>query len=252
MPRAPRFELRWETIPMRDPRLGRLAAPEPRPGFHDELWERVEAAERAATRRWRRTSVALAVLALSAIAAATALAASLASSGRASVIDRTLSCATTLQGQRPVVWVQANVKTRQIPVASLAVLTVPGGDVVIAGAPRQTTQQLSVAAAKNGFGVDDGACAPSSRHVPLAAAGLSASTTITTTFLGSFWQTCPIADRARADRALLHVHVTLADGVPTRAQLAVRNETTNKPIAYVVWTPTRVSSFFAQSCKLFH
>jgi hypothetical protein len=237
---------------MRDPRLGRLAAPQPRPSFHDELWERVEAAERAATRRWRRTSIALAVVAVSAVVAATALAATLASSPHESVIGETLSCATTLQGQRPVVSVQANVKTRQIPVASLAVLTTPGGDVVVAGSPNQVSQQLAVAAAKDGFGVDDATCAPSHRRVPLAAAGLPASTTITTTFLGSFWQSCAIADRARADRALLHVHVTLAGGVPTRAELAIRNEATNKPIAYVVWTPTRVSSFFAQSCKVFH
>ena len=237
---------------MRDPRLGRLAAPQPRPGFHDELWERVEAAERAATRRWRRTSIALAVVAVSAVAAATALAATLTSSQRASVIDETLSCATTLQGQRPLIWVQAHVKTRQIPVAGFDVETTPGGNSVVAGAPNAVTQQLAVAAAKDGFGVDDVTCAPSHRRVQLAAAGLPASTTITTTFIGSFWESCAIADRARADRALLHVHVTLADGVPTRAQLAVRNEATNKPIAYVVWTPTRVSSFFAQACKVFH
>ncbi len=237
---------------MRDPRLGRLAAPEPRPGFHDELWERVEAAERAATRRWRRASIALGVVAVSAVAAATALAATLASSAHTSVIDQTLSCATTLQGQRPVIWVQANVKTRQIPVAGFDVMTVPGGDVAVAGSPNQTSQQLAVAAAKDGFGVDDATCAPSTRRIPLAASGLPASTTITTTFIGSFWESCAIADRARADRALLHVHVTLADGVPVRAQLAIRNEATGGPIAYVVWTPMRVSSFFAQSCKVFH
>lgn len=234
---------------MRDPRLGRLAAPEPRPGFHDELWERVEAAERAATRRWRRTSIALAVVAVSAVAAATALAATLASSQRTSVIDKTLSCATELQGQRPVIWVQANVKTQQIPVASLEVLTTPDTN---SAATSPASQQLAVAAAKDGFGVDDATCAPSHRRVPLAASGLPASTTITTTFLGSFWQSCAIADRAHADRVLLHVHVTLAGGVPTRAELAVRNEATNKAIGYIVWTATRVSSFFAQTCKLYH
>ena len=234
---------------MRERRLDRLAAPPARPGFREELWERVEAAERAATRRWRRLSVALAVVAAFAVAGATALAATLVSSKSPSAIDKTLSCTTSLQGQRPVIWVQANLKSRLIPVSSVDVLTNPAANSVVAGQQTQQSQQLAVAAAKDGIGIDDVTCVPSTRRVPLARSGLHAAPTITTTFIGSLWQSCVLANRPRADRALLHVHVTLSGGIPTNAELAVRNEVTNAPVAYVVWTPTRVVSYFAATCK---
>jgi hypothetical protein len=233
---------------MRDDVLAGLAAPPPRPGFHDALWDRAVAAERASARRWRRTSIALAAVTIAAIAAASAFAAGLGTDARASVIDRTLSCATSLQAQRPVMWVQANVKTKRNPVASLDVITLPATTWVVTG----QKQQMSIGAAKDGFGIDDGSCTASKQRVPLVPSGLPASTTVTSTFLGSFWETCRTADHNRADRTLLHVHVTLKNGIPATAQLAIRNEATGKPVGYVEWTPKRVASWFGPACNAYH
>ena len=99
---------------MREHRLDRLAAPPARTGFHDELWDRVEAAERAATRRWRRTSIALAVIAIGAIATATSLAAALNTGSGRSVVDRTYSCVALSSGALPTVLIAAYVNTQGI------------------------------------------------------------------------------------------------------------------------------------------
>jgi len=228
-------------------RLQRLVAPPEPPGFADELWERVQASEHASARRWRLTSIALAVVAIAAVAAATALAATLASSPGKTTIDQTVSCTTVLQGQRPTVWLWGNVKTRLSPVASVQVL--PTGPTILGGVWKLPTPELSFATAKDSFVIDHATCAPSHRQVPLAAAGLPASIPITTTFKGNFRESCVIADRADGDQVLLHIRLILSGGVPVRAELAARNAATGKPFAYLVWTPTRVASFFASSCS---
>ena len=230
-----------------DERLDRLVAPREPSGFADELWERVRAAEHAAARRWRLTSIALGVVAVAAVAAAAALAATLAASPAKTTIDRTVSCATALQGQRPAIWLWGNVRTELSPVASMQVL--PVGPTLVAGVWKLPTPDLSFATAKDSFVVDRAACAPSRLRVPFSAAGLTASIPITTTFKGEFRESCVVADRARADPVLLHVHLDLSAGVPTRAELAIRNAVTGKPFAYVVWTPKRVTSSFAPSCS---
>jgi hypothetical protein len=228
-------------------RLQRLVAPPEQPGFADELWERVQAAEHASAHRWRLTSIALAVVAIAAVAAATALAATLASSPGKTTIDQTVSCTTALQGQRPVVWLWGNVRTRLTPVASMQVL--PIGPTLLGGVWKLPTPELSFATAKDSFVIDHATCTPSRRRVPLAAAGLPASIPITTTFKGDFREICVVANRAHADPVLLHIRLTLSGGVPTHAELAARNAVTGKPFAYVAWTPTRVASFFASTCS---
>jgi hypothetical protein len=234
---------------MRDDLLDGLGAPAPRPGFHERLMERAVEAEHASARHWRRVSIALAVVATAAIATASTLAATRGSAGAKTIVDRTLSCATALQGQRPIVWINANVKTKLNPVASLTATTL--SDAVTVGT-RSAPPQLSVAQAKGGFGSDDGACAASHRRVPLSPSGLPASTTVTSTFIGQFWETCRTADHNRADRTLLHFHLVEKDGTPQSAELAIRNEATGKPVGYVVWTPSRIASWFAPACNAYH
>jgi hypothetical protein len=181
-----------------------------------------------------RTSIALAAVATFALP-----------SGR--VVDQTFSCATSLQGQRPVLLLWGNVRTKLSPVASMQVL--PAGVTILHGTWSLPTAELSFAAAKSSLAVDPAACLSSHRPVPLAAAGLPANTPITPTFLGNLRQSCIVADRARADRALLHIRLELADGVATRAQLAIRDAVTGEPVAYVIWTPTRILSFLSPTCS---
>src|SRR2546421_534048 len=82
--------------------LSSLTAPPPRPGFRDELWERAEAAERRAARRWRATAFVAIAGALVATSAAGVLAVR---GGPAftGTYDRTMSCPVPIQGGVPVV-----------------------------------------------------------------------------------------------------------------------------------------------------
>lgn len=231
-------EVRWL-----QERLRRLVAPPAPPGFRDEVWERFQAADKASARRWRRTSIVLAAVAAAAIAAASVLAATRASVLTNGVIDETLSCQARVLAQRPSIQVGGNVITAKTPVASVDLLTVY----------RKTAQgllvpQVAFASTPNSFTVDRTVCRTSKRRVPLAPAGLPANAVVTPTFAGSWGNICVTADRANADRVLVHVRVTVVHGIPSRGELAVRNEETGKPVAYVVWTPTRLASFSLATC----
>ena len=101
---------------------------------------------------------------------------------------------------------------------------------------------------RDSFTVDRAVCKTSKRQVPLAPAGLPANPVVTPTFAGSWGNICVIADRASANHTLVRVRVTVKNGVPVRGELAVRDEETNKPVAYVVWTPTRLASYSLATC----
>jgi hypothetical protein len=221
-------------------RLEGLNAPAPRPGFHDELWERVQAAEHAAARRWRLTSIALAVVAIAAIAAATALAAALNTSSGKSVIDRTYSCVASPSGGLPSVLIAAYVTTLKYP-GSFDVGTNPDtspGD--------NEAFYLDWGALKNRLIVDPTGCSPVKRSVPLKPRGLPSNGVMTSTFAGGFYDTCNTT--ARID---VHLRITASGGVATSAQFAVQNERGGHPVAFVSWAPHREDTYLSSHCREF-
>ncbi len=184
----------------------------------------------------------LAAVAAAAIAAASVLAATRTSVLTNGVIDETLSCQARVLAQRPSIQVGGNVITAKTPVASVDLPT------VYRKAQGLLVPQVAFASTPNSFTVDRTVCRTSKRRVPLAPAGLPANAVVTPTFAGSWGNICVMADRANADQVLVHVRVTVVHGIPSRGELAVRNEETGKPVAYVVWTPTRLASFSLATC----
>jgi len=160
------------------------------------------------------------------------------------VIDRTYSCRVQVRGAVPAVDVGAYVTLPPFPSGAprLALAQVTTVRKTIEG--RFLVPQVFFRAAKSSFMVDRTACAPSSRHVPLRPAGLASNGTATASFEGGFNERC-----VSSSRVLVHVRVSLKDDVPTRALLAVRNgDAKSRPLAFVRWSPSRITSYLATSC----
>ncbi|HET7572705.1 MAG TPA: hypothetical protein VFJ77_08585 [Gaiellaceae bacterium] len=209
-------------------RLARLAPPPRRRGFEDELWERVQARERAAARRWRLASVALAAVAVAATAAAAVLATARAPGA---TIDRTFACTTQVQGGLHTFALEAWPRDPQLPAAGVRLTT--------------RTQTLM---AFNTFGrqplaVDGSGCRAVRRTVPLSPAGLRSAGSFGVGYV-HFSTRCLLGGRV-----LVHLRLrTDGRGRPVAAQLALRLEKRNRPVAYVRWSPKRVVASVTPSC----
>jgi hypothetical protein len=234
------------------PDLDDLIPPPPRRTFHDQLWEKLAEAERAAARRWRAVAVVAAAIAV----AGTASAGVLAFGGSSpSVVDRTLAC----PAPRNVLDVFAHVKGPSINVynpglASHSML-VPHPALVELDAGRfvastvgvwhviETTYAGAYAGAsltqKAGYTLDGSVCHVA-KQIPFSPSGLRPAG-------AHVEQACAIANPAT-----FRMRVTLAkSGLPVAAKLALRSGKGLRPIAYVEWTPTRVKAWLARGCQTY-
>jgi hypothetical protein len=98
---------------------------------------------------------------------------------------------------------------------------------------------------KNSLEVDRGACRRSSRRVPLKTAGLpTPGETATPTHTGSINGRC-----STAKRVLVHLKLTLQNGKPEKALVAVRNDDRkSKPIVFYRWSPSKIVGYLGNSC----
>ena len=237
--------------------LERLVAPPARSGFHEELWDRIEARERAAARFWRTVAVAAFAVAAAAVSAAGVLAFG---SGSATVVDRTLSCPVAPNGQ---IALFAHVKGPSIRVHEASVPSgklVPrpalveldtGRGVIVNGGLVQIVQTTLAGAyagesltAKAGYTLDGGECS-SVKAIPLASSGLRSAGVFTGGGAAGVYRECSVAQPAT-----FRMRVTLAkNGLPVAVKLAVRSGKKLRPVAYVDWTPKRVRAWLAPSCQ---
>lgn len=235
--------------------LRRLAVPPERARFFDELRGRMQEHDRAAARRWRLTSLALGAAAVSALAAASVLAATSghsAASGKTSVVDRTISCQVAPTHQVYVgAWVTIHRAADQnnpayVFPASVGVTTWQRN--ANPSDPRSPLiGQLAFNSSKKGIFVDRLRCAGSRRHVPLGSAGLPSNGTNTESFKGGIQQVC-----RSVTRILIHYRVTEVGGRPRQAKVAIRSDNARMtPLAYVDWTPKRVTSFTPINCTTY-
>jgi hypothetical protein len=209
-------------------RLRVLEAPAPRPTFREELWERVEAGERAATRRWRRIAIITTAIAMVATTAASVLALAGASGH---VFDQTYSCTLEDIGGAGQATVGVGATSR---VSSVDISTG-------AGFIMQNDKK------KNEVTVDGGHCQTVARPIRLARSGLPSAGVVRADA-----QTPNAAVRLHCwvTKALVRLRVSFdGSGDPVRSTLAVRNQRTNKPIAFVQMSPPRVSLFTAPACR---
>jgi hypothetical protein len=233
-------------------RIANHLRPPERPDFFDELWERAEADARRSAKRWRAAAIALAALAVAAVSAAAVVAARSGGGDGATglkTVDRTIVC-----GQRTDLGsglrVFASIDQPKAP-AGVGVTPASGvrlsGIGVFAVASRQwydVQPNGKIGSMKGGYGFDDTVCQRTSR-IPLAASGLPR--------LGVFsratWPNrlsffCPNASAPM----LVRMRVTVINGIPKAAQLAVRVGAHTRPVAFIDWTPKRFTAYGSNGC----
>jgi hypothetical protein len=98
---------------------------------------------------------------------------------------------------------------------------------------------------KDSLDVDSSACRRSLRRVPLKTTGLpTPGETATPTHTGSVNGRC-----STAKRVLVHFKVTMHNGKPETAVLAVRNDSEkSKPVAFYRWSPSKIVGYLGNSC----
>jgi hypothetical protein len=98
---------------------------------------------------------------------------------------------------------------------------------------------------KESLDVDRATCRRSSRRVPLKSAGLpTPGETATPTHTGSVNGRC-----STAKRVLVHLKLTLTNGKPEKALLAVHNDNEkSKPIVFYRWSPSKIVGYLGNSC----
>lgn len=239
------------------PELDDLIPPPARRAFHEELWEKVAAAEHAAARRWRAIAVAAVTVAIAGASAASVLAFG---SGGAGPLDRTLSCPApqnrldvlaNVKGPRTYV-TQPGLSTKDhfVPgkwVAHPALIEVDAGRHVIRNMGLDTLYQTIFAGAspsyKSGYSFDGSVC-KQVNTIPFTSNGLKKIGVYTGTSGGGISAECPIGNPAT-----LRMRVTLGkSGSPTAATLTLRGGTKLQPIAYVEWKPAHVTAWLARGC----
>jgi hypothetical protein len=105
--------------------------------------------------------------------------------------------------------------------------------------------QLFFQAAKDSLKVDRSTCRRSSRRVVLKPSGLPIPPeTATTTYLGSVDGRC-----VTTKRALVRFRITLNNGKPEKALVAVRNDDfKSKPIVFYRWSPRKIGGYLGKTC----
>jgi len=98
---------------------------------------------------------------------------------------------------------------------------------------------------KDSLDVDRSTCRRSSRRVPLRTTGLpTPGETATPTHTGSVNGRC-----STTKRVLVHLKVTLQNGKPETALLAIRNDSEkSKPVAFYRWSPSKIVGYLGNSC----
>lgn len=246
------------------PELDDLVPPAPRRRFHDELWEKVAAAEHAAARRWRTIAVAAATVAIAGVSAAGVLAFG---SGGTGPLDRTLSCPAPQDRLAVLAGVRGPSKfvyqagspdpNKVVPfhrgwpvhtklVTHPALVEVDAGRRIILNQGITTLYQTTFAGAspsyKSGYSFDGTVC-KQAKTVPFTSTGLKKIGVFTGTQGGGVTADCPIASPAT-----LRMRVTLKSGTPTAATLMLLGGKKLQPVAYVEWAPKRVSVWLAAGC----
>jgi len=204
--------------------------------FFEELWRAAEQRQRASARRWRRTAFVLAAVAAAAVAAAGVMASS---QTEASTIERSMTCHVSDQMAGRHLQLTTSVTTPR-NAAYLNFTTRPG---INAEATTQYALSFRHAREPIVWGTSTNLCQSGGPAGALAPSGLPAQDVVTTHFIGGFELSC-----TAPATVVVRARITISGGKPVAAKLAVRSASTAKPILFVVWSPTRVASWFSSRC----
>lgn len=220
-----------------------LTAPQPRPRFRDELWERAEAAERRAARRRRAVAIGALACAIAASASAGVMALQRVATFTGTY-DRTMSCAVPIRGGAPVVRLGAHSAYSTITFGKKFSV------VAFAGFSTGTGGGLgSVADMRKGYGFPADSPCTAAASVPLAPSGLPLYEVYKPgeAGLGSMdnGATCLVGGHVR-----VRVHTVVRKDVPQFGQLALWTGTKKlRPVAFVDWAPKRVALYMSDDCN---
>jgi hypothetical protein len=207
--------------------LNRIPEPPESPTFFDELWRRAENADRSAARRWRRVAIAVVAAAITAAASVGVVAAT---RSPASTFDSTVRCSLEDRGGVPA-----------FSLAAYPGLTTPTGFVISSSVIVTTgsnTQLLFMDWKQDHFRLDEQNCHAAPR-IPLSRAGLPH---VPQVFRRGqhvqFDLDCTVG------KLVFRLWMKRSSGGKvTEAKLAVRATKKAKPIAYVDWTPAKLTAY---------
>lgn len=215
-----------------------LLQPE-RETFWADVWRDVERRERAATKRWRLATLALAAALLTALAATGVVAAPF---RHAKSVDRVVDCATQSVSGGSSIDLQT-VATRGPDLAARSGRPQEAQLIVVTGGGFGTAL-LQVDGALKGFLLNSGRCTATRDAAPPRRRGLPLTGVLRAHTLYGHDYSCPVKNvRLRA-----HI-VTGRDGVPTSAQVEV-DSPANRALLYVDWKPDLVRVYLSSACEM--
>lgn len=162
---------------------------------------------------------------------------------RASVVDQTFSCAAQIQVGLPVISLAGSVRTTQMPTAGVSLSS---GSRIVDG-KRIPLELLAFSSAKGSLMTDATRCRRTLQKAPLNPSKLGSDGIFTPTFGGAYQVNCTVSRRL-----LVHLRLMLSGSTPTSAQLLVENQPRGSSVAFIRWSPTKLSFFSAARCEPVH
>jgi hypothetical protein len=164
--------------------------------------------------------------------------------GFAATLDKTYSC--PVSSER---YVSLNASVTLPPVNNRpqpGVLSVSTGvNVSTQNGTTVVVSQFGLEAAKNTLRIDTSSCHRVKQQIPLKPKGLPGPpTTITKKLFGRFSTQC-----TSTARVLIRLRLTTANHTPSHAVLAIRDQNAkSRPVAFVKWSPRKISLYTARGC----
>jgi hypothetical protein len=221
-----------------------LSVPPRPPGFDERVRAYAVARERREIRRWKRTSYALAAVAVASLAVTGVLVA--APSASSGTVDFTVTCKSELKGDRPVFDVGAAPTGPPQLENGVPVKPPPGFhppiSMQVATADHITVMTFSSGA--GGYQLDRHRCVATKQRLALNTHGLPAEGTYTLDEHLNFASRCVVS------RVVMRARIeTDGTGVPVHARVLVVRAKGSKPLMYVDWTQDTVRGWAAPSCE---
>ena len=113
--------------------------------------------------------------------------------------------------------------------------------------PVTQLQYVGVTSVQRRLSTSTRACATPRRAIPLARAGLPAGGRLH----GLRQARASTGSAGSRRRSSIRMHVTLGrSGAPVAARIAIRSGAKQHPVAYIDWTPTRITAYVSPSCQV--
>jgi hypothetical protein len=225
--------------------LDDFVAPPARPGFREDVIREGELQRRAAARR--RGFAVLACAGLLVASFSTAGVFALEAGGTPRLIDRTVSCPVPVQGGVPVFHLAAAARGKIRNEKGALIDLYAQLSVYVEQTMQQYVYYEGVTNAKKGYSTSIDPHCTKAQQVVLAPSGLPKE--------GVYLRNEPGLGGDYGYRCLSGAKITIrmranisTAGAPTSARLIVRTGKKLRPVAYIAWTPDKVTTYLTPDC----